>query len=109
APEPDPEDLLEEHLLHLQPQLLRRFAPRGLLALAPTRASGGIGRRAGFRILSGQPGGGSTPPSPTTSVQVRAGAATRNRPTSTELLPDIVSRRLSLASATAQHLASAEP
>jgi hypothetical protein len=29
------------------------------------RASGGIGRRAGFRFLSGQPGGGSSPLSPT--------------------------------------------
>src|SRR5207248_69235 len=32
------------------------------------RASGGIGRRAGFRFLSRQLGGGSTPPSPTSSL-----------------------------------------
>src|SRR5262249_53059612 len=32
---------------------------------ASTGASGGIGRRAGFRFLSGQPGGGSSPLSPT--------------------------------------------
>src|SRR2546426_8042703 len=35
------------------------------------RASGGIGRRAGFRFLSGQPGGGSSPLSPTHSPLLR--------------------------------------
>jgi hypothetical protein len=33
----------------------------------PPRASGGIGRRAGFRFLCPKGRGGSTPPSPTTS------------------------------------------
>src|SRR5207247_6495128 len=40
---------------------------RGLLpSRGPPRASGGIGRRAGFRFLWGQPRGGSSPLSPTT-------------------------------------------
>src|SRR6188768_3286436 len=34
----------------------------------PTRASGGIGRRAGFRFLCPRGRGGSTPPSPTRSA-----------------------------------------
>ena len=36
-----------------------------LLRFVPARASGGIGRRAGFRFLCPQGRGGSTPPSPT--------------------------------------------
>jgi GNAT superfamily N-acetyltransferase len=38
-----------------------------LLRFVPVRASGGIGRRAGFRFLCPQGRGGSTPPSPTSS------------------------------------------
>ena len=45
----------------------RRCEGSGCTLSLASRASGGIGRRAGFRILSGQPGGGSTPPSPTYS------------------------------------------
>src|SRR5690606_31403346 len=40
----------------------RRFGRRAVL-----RASGGIGRRAGFRFLWGNTRGGSSPPSPTVS------------------------------------------
>src|SRR5918992_5013643 len=43
--------------------LLRRSRGQGLPSTA--RASGGIGRRAGFRFLCPQGRGGSSPPSPT--------------------------------------------
>jgi hypothetical protein len=43
----------------------RKWVQRALLRWKSSRAGGGIGRRAGFRILSPKGGGGSTPPSPT--------------------------------------------
>src|SRR5436190_17951247 len=46
----------------------------------PLRASGGIGRRAGFRCLCPQGRGGSSPPSPTTLSQVTVGADGGTRP-----------------------------
>ena len=50
-----------------------------------TRASGGIGRRAGFRCLCPSGRGGSSPPSPTVKVQVRGGFRNPLRP---PLLPN---------------------
>src|SRR3954467_12176362 len=52
----------------------QRMVPRPPLLRFPSpRASGGIGRRAGFRFLCPKGRGGSTPPSPTRGCFVEGG------------------------------------
>src|SRR6185437_10557059 len=51
----------------------RKWIPAPSVNVQARRASGGIGRRAGFRFLCPKGCGGSSPPSPTTGERASAG------------------------------------